>query len=706
MRRLALLLAIFLLPSLVYCHAAKLGTTPSSLSLHGEIGMQIDVENVVKDVPFNAFFEHIGPTTKFFTGNLALALIAQDGEIKEIIKSVSCNLEPGWGYGQTQNFCSVKCTVDISDSDIIRFIAMEYGANTWLPVESETSKQTYCKVKDNKIIKSKVTVNVIGKNPIEFEGCCSDTYHTATKQPEPIYGTGYKVYVNWPADTHQYLKIDPHTDGIQKDTNGVLIQGVNQPEYTVTIMACYDEDLITEQRHYTVKTPGTLREQVINDKDLLYINNISVSGLLNDDDFAFMRDDMPMLEHIDLSDADIVGGMLPNNAFHQKEIRSIILPKNIWGLGYNSLSETKLKHLDIPASVDYYELNALNYSTQLTTIVLHNPNVIPVSWCVLEGTNRSKGVLFVPEGTREQFAKDEEWGQFALIVEADNADDYVSFDDGTYRYSGIYPNLTISAIIAEQDIMFIPETVQYNNRTFNVVGLGERLTENIRISEIHIPKSVTTIGEYACCSKYLKKIEVDPENPVFFSHEGVLYNRNTSTLLKIPRLANIEEYEVPEGIKNIEGWASYNFYINKITFPTTLEKVGSCAFYYESYIRTIICKAITPPTLLFSAFDDNCIKYACVYVPSQSFETYKADPNWGRFLKLRPLSEEDSVEDLFDDSTSINIIGNSINVTSKDPYEIYSIDGKLFYKGNEETVTLPNGLYILKINGVVKKIKI
>lgn len=712
MRKLALLLVIFMLPSFFHSHAIKIGTTPSPLTFLGDIGMQIDTDLVEKEIPFNVFTNEIGSSNYgLFKGEIALALLDKDGEIKQILRSIKGELQTPYAiYGGFQ-FLNVSCTVDVSASDIIRFITLEDGDDTWLPVESATCEQPFCKITGNKLIKSKITVNVLGKNPVSYNAYCFLT-DRGKLQTEPIRTAFYQFDINWPeGKNHRYKAIaapgDPYIS-YEARPNDYMIHGLTLPEYTITLMACSDDELITEQRHYTVETPGTLREQLINDKDLIYINNISVSGTINDDDIAFMRKEMPMLEHIDLSNTEIVGGMLPNNAFDRKEIKSLKLPKNIRGLGANSLSFTKLTHLDIPKTVTYYGLGALNSSSELTTIVLHNPEVIPVSWCDLYGTNRSNGILFVPEGTREQFAKDAEWGQFAQIIEGDNADDYVSFRDDTFAYSGVYPNLTLSQIIQQNFYkpLIIPETVQYNNRTYNVTGLGESLTRVTRVTEIHIPKTIKKIGKYACGGYLVEKIEVDPENSVFFSHEGVLYNRNTATMLEFPTNSDINEYVVPDGIKNIEGWACYSTKLRKITLPSSIEQLGPCSFENASSIDTVICKAITPPVLglqAFGAFNDDI----CFYVPEECVAAYKADGAWGKFSTILPIEkEEGGVNDVVIDNYSITIIGNSINVVSNEPYAIYSIDGKLFYKGNDNTVILPRGFYIIKINGAVKKIKI
>lgn len=718
MSKKTLFLSLTLLVSSMFCSAEKLGDTPSLLYMQGGIGMQIDVENVEQGVPFNVFVDWIGnisySTGQNFGGSLALALISQDGEIKELIhEEENVHLSPGSGFGQWQQFCLLIVNTKIASTDIIRFITREDGTDLWLPVTSLECENTYCRAKDNVVNVAEVTVKVLGNNDIQIESYCSGTQYGKAKQDKAVYSSSYYIAIRWPeGKDHHFVKVGPDLDRIQLGTDDILIQIVDKPKYEITLMACSDEDLITDQLQFTVESPGTLGQQLLDNENLLYINNISLSGNLNEDDFQFMRDEMPMLEHIDLSNAQIQGGYLPAGAFESKGIRSLVLPQNLKGLGANSLRGTKLFQLDIPESVTYYGLNALNYSENLTLLVLRNPKVIPVSWCVLEGTNRSKGVLFVPKGTKEAFMADSEWGQFGQIVEGDNTDDWISASDDTYSYSGFYPDVVITGVNHRERIMEIPETVELNGRKLNVIGIGERVFNSGGIQEIHIPKSIIKLGEYAIASgcTSLTDIIVDEDNPVYYSHEGVLYDGIAQTMVSYPRAKREKEYVVPEGVKNIDGWACYCNYIEKITFPSTLETIGACAFYYSALrsrlYPVIVSKAEMPPYIDTSAFAAQTYSRAELYVLAKSLDAYKADNNWGDFYTILPLDDDSGITEIDSDEVLISVCGNILTVKSEYQAEIYGIDGKLLYNSQVDTLVLPAGIYLVRINGKTIKIKI
>ena len=84
---------------------------------------------------------------------------------------------------------------------------------------------------------------------------------------------------------------------------------------------------------------------------------------------------------------------------------------------------------------------------------------------------------------------------------------------------------------------------------------------------------------------------------------------------------------------------------------------------------------------------------ATLYVPSGSRELYAAAPVWNKFANIQEKS-----------STSIS---NLSYKTSNSNMTLYTTDGKLVYKGNDNSkqeAELKKGVYILEQNGKTKKV--
>ncbi len=98
--------------------------------------------------------------------------------------------------------------------------------------------------------------------------------------------------------------------------------------------------------------------------------------------------------------------------------------------------------------------------------------------------------------------------------------------------------------------------------------------------ELFIGKGVTTISEFAFYQDTIKNIYVSAENPMFSSEDGVLFNKDKSTLIKYPSENTRESYSFPETVTTIGRLAFGDCYqLDKITLNNKLKTIEDCAFY-------------------------------------------------------------------------------------------------------------------------------
>ncbi|WP_315349948.1 leucine-rich repeat domain-containing protein [Hoylesella saccharolytica] len=144
---------------------------------------------------------------------------------------------------------------------------------------------------------------------------------------------------------------------------------------------------------------------------------------------------------------------------------------------------------------------------------------------------------------------------------------------------------------------FITHTGELNVPT-GITALGDySLAGAKRLTSIHIPASVKTIGEDAFAATYnVESIEVDAGNNYYCSVDGVLFNKNKSLLICYPTSKKGAAYVVPTTVKELAtgafqecgGGNAYQLItdkkekkkisLKKITLPEGLIKIGSSAF--------------------------------------------------------------------------------------------------------------------------------
>lgn len=164
-----------------------------------------------------------------------------------------------------------------------------------------------------------------------------------------------------------------------------------------------------------------------------------------------------------------------------------------------------------------------------------------------------------------------------LVVSASEGLEFVSLGDGTSYVSG--------AGSCRDSFIIIPEYSPFGEK---VVGIGNyafrnckfvncvELNENIKfvgayafygtgLVNVNIPADMEQIGDYAFCNCLaLENITVDASNSLYADIDGVLYNKDYSTLICYPTGKNENEISLPSETEEIKTMAFYNCDMLKI----------------------------------------------------------------------------------------------------------------------------------------------
>ena len=218
-----------------------------------------------------------------------------------------------------------------------------------------------------------------------------------------------------------------------------------------------------------------------------------------------------------------------------------------------------------------------------------------------------------------------------------------------------------------------------------VTGVKGRIFgSNNKTESITIPQTVTYLDNISLMGRYLKKIYIDPSNPVYSSENGILFDKEQKVLLCYPynipgnsytipntvttigkdafsgtdnlhtiiipdSVQSIEEYafsgceklssiNLPDGIKSInDGLFAYCISLSSVGFPSELTYIGNEAFLEcDSLISMAIPDGVTE--IGFCAFE-GCDKLTSVDIPG-SVEWIEEDAFSGCFnLKKINLSK-------------------------------------------------------------------
>ena len=159
------------------------------------------------------------------------------------------------------------------------------------------------------------------------------------------------------------------------------------------------------------------------------------------------------------------------------------------------------------------------------------------------------------------------------------------------------------------------------------------------LKSIELPNSVISIGEraFAWCG-LLTALNVAKGNPNYCSENGVLFNKDKTTLIQYPACKDDKTYSIPDSVTSISIKAFNNCWkLKEIIIPDRVESIGEYAFYNCNALVSITSKSIVPPKLLYDDAFDEVDKSIPIFVPKESAEAYKTAGGWREFTNIQPI---------------------------------------------------------------------
>jgi hypothetical protein len=434
--------------------------------------------------------------------------------------------------------------------------------------------------------------------------------------------------INWTASSNQeWLSLNTNA-GVSGKTTLILTATENQSgkdrSATVTISAPgFVNQLITVSQFTPINVlPGGLYDLI--SKKATSITKLTLSGTIDARDFKTMRDAMPALTDIDLSDVTIVtytgaqgtvnqsrtypANEIPDDAFYiipcqgQNLLKSIILPETITSIGSYAFGNSKyLPTINIPASVTKLGVLAFQSCSALINVDTNNPKYSSI-----------EGVLFNKDQTAIIQCPISKSGNYSIPSS-------VTSIEGR-AFDGCIKLKTVT----------IPSSV---------TSIGSyAFIDCSGLTAVSIPSSVMSIESEAFrnCSAL---INVDENSLNYSSIDGVLFNKTHTKLIQCPT-SKTGTYTIPSSITSL-GRFSFSdcIHLTSVIIPLSLTTIEICAFNACSGLTNVAIpssvisigyaafnccsglKSINIPSSVISiestAFSD-CSKLSSIYVYSVS----------------------------------------------------------------------------------------
>lgn len=202
-----------------------------------------------------------------------------------------------------------------------------------------------------------------------------------------------------------------------------------------------------------------------------------------------------------------------------------------------------------------------------------------------------------------------------LIISGTGAmKDYAGWDTPWASYYDGIENVIIENGVTSigAHTFYICSELQFLELPQSIESIGYEAFAYSGLTSINIPANVNYIGTSAFSGCYsLTGINVDEQNSIYSSADGVLYDKAKTELLIFPRGKDITGFvfdknitrigdrafennnsiisiDIPEGVTSIGDSAfAACYYLSSVTLPSTLTKIGSQAFYFCSELTYV-----------------------------------------------------------------------------------------------------------------------
>ena len=434
-----------------------------------------------------------------------------------------------------------------------------------------------------------------------------------------------------------------------------------------------------EARQYfvvNVETPGTLGSVIESmEKNPAKIRNLKVTGTINADDFYFMRDQMTILEAVNLKECTPVytysieaysdwsdyeskwvatygeptyvddNGiyrrwdfenkvMIPNDAFRGKSsLYFVSLPDNIVEIGSNAFNGTNFSGaLSIPSSVRIIGDGAFSGCKLISSLFLPQ-SLIYIGGSAFAGCNGMSCTLTFPPMV--QYIGGRAFsgcsGLYGPLILPENL---TSLETGVfYECSGftggikIPDKITSINVFGDWSAFYECTGLQGSLNLNNVVELNgdhpifSGYYNRLFSGELILPKGLVEIPD--------KRLQV---NCTSVNFPSTLKKIGAESFCDTPLTG---ELIIPEGVLQIGDGAFRGCqFITSIVLPSTLIQIGSGAFEGCYGLGKIICNATEVPNTLSGAFNGVPKDNFNVEVPETAVSKYRADNVWGDFKRI------------------------------------------------------------------------
>ena len=204
----------------------------------------------------------------------------------------------------------------------------------------------------------------------------------------------------------------------------------------------------------------------------------------------------------------------------------------------------------------------------------------------------------------------------ASLVTVSMPDGLVSIGDSAFAYCSALTSLSIPNSVSSigEGAFFGAASLTSVNMPSNLTTIGQYAFASTSLSSLTVPANVTSIGDQAFNAlTTLAAIDVSEDNAFYCSVDGVLYDKNATTLIQCAG-GKVGGLIIPDSVTSIGDYAFNGCdSLSSVAIPDSVTSIGMTAFRYcDSMTSVNIPGGVT--TIKDSTFQQ-CSSLTCIVIP-------------------------------------------------------------------------------------------
>ena len=480
-----------------------------------------------------------------------------------------------------------------------------------------------------------------------------------------------------------------------------------------------------------ITEPDEYKGDIVIPEEVIYDSKVYLVTTIGDEAFSFCS----ALTSVSMPSVTTIG----DEAFFRCYALTSVSMPSVTTIGDNAFEHCEaLTSVHIPASCTSIAGNPFQGCESLEGIVVdeNNPNYSSMDGVLYD---KYMSTLIACPGKKSSI---------------DMSSSVTTIGDGAFGWSGDLTSVSMPSVTTIGDEAFYRCYALTSVSMPSVTTIGDNaFSDCLDLTSVDIPASCTSIAgnPFQGC-KSLEEIVVDENNPNYSSADGVLYDKDKTTLIgwptaegeidimpsvttigeeafrycfaltsvSMPSVTTIGDYafNACEALTSVSmpsvttigvGAFEYCSSLTSIDIPASVTMIGDYAFYGCSSLTSVYCHW-EQPLECNPGFEDEIFMNATLYVPTGSIDAYDSVYPWGKFINIEE-KDYSGIADTLGSGLSVKVIDGAIVVEGGDMavsapvVEVYSAGGGCVYRGTDSSIGgLGHGIYVVRVGGTVQKV--